>query len=172
MELTDLLPVEDWARLEREIYERSGMRPRVYDTGGVGITDQSIYGNSLCAKIQSIPKAQTFICAVAHNNLAAMAKNQRKPVVEECDAGMIKVVVPIFAGEEFVGAAGACGKLVEEGEVDAFMINRSTGISEEEIEELAGDVESTTRIEMEDLAAFIEKRLNEMVQRRGRTTSP
>ncbi|MFO7948994.1 MAG: hypothetical protein R6U36_01350 [Candidatus Fermentibacteraceae bacterium] len=49
--------------------------------------------------------------------------------------------------------------------MDAFMINRSTGIPEEEIEELAGDVGSTTRIEMEDLAAFIEKRLNEMVQR-------
>jgi ligand-binding sensor protein len=171
MELTDVLPVEDWAELEQEIYERSGMRPRVYNVDGVGITDQSMYGNALCAKIQSIPKAQTFICAVAHNNMAVMARNSREPVVEECDAGLIKVVVPIFVEDEFIGAAGACGKVDEEGEADVFMINRSAEIPEEEIEELAGDVPSTTREAMEELAAFIRTRLAEMIQRRGRERS-
>ena len=165
MQLTDILPLEDWAELEREIHERSGMRPRVYDVDGMGITGQIIYGNPLCARIQTTPKAQTFICAVAHNNLAAMARNSRQPVVEECDAGLIKVVVPIFVGQEFVGAAGACGKLAEEGEVESFMINRSADIPEEEIEELAGDIPSTTWSDMEEFASYIRKRLDEMIRR-------
>lgn len=167
MELTDVLPVEDWAELEREIYGKTGMRPRVYDVEGVGVTDQSMYGNKLCARIQSIPKAQTFICAVAHNNMAVMARNTRGPVVEECDAGLSKIVVPIFAGDEFIGAAGACGKLVEDGEVDAFMINRSSGIPEEEVEELAAEVPSVTRSEVESFAAFIQERLDDRLRHRG-----
>ena len=164
MKLTDVLPVEDWAELEREIYEASGMRPRVYDVEGVGVTDPSVFGNELCARIQSIPKAQTFICAVAHNNMAVMARNTREPVVEECDAGMVKIVVPIFVGDEFVGAAGACGKLAEDGEVDAFMVNRSSDIPEEEVEALAADVPSAPWSEMEALAAFIQDRLSEKLR--------
>jgi len=163
MELKDVLPVEQWAELERDIHEKSGMRPRVYNVDGMGITGQTIYGNGLCSRIQSTPKAQTFICAVAHNNLAAMARNSGKPVVEECDAGLIKIVVPIFVGDEFLGAAGACGKLAEEGEIEAFMINRSGGIPEEEIEELSGDVPSTSWSDMEEFAAYIKKRIDEMI---------
>jgi ligand-binding sensor protein len=168
MKLTDVLPVEEWAELEREIYESSGMRPRVYDVEGVGVTEQSVFGNELCARIQSIPKAQTFICAVAHNNMAVMAKNTGEPVVEECDAGMVKIVVPIFVDGEFIGAAGACGKLADGEEVDAFMVNRSSDIPEEEVEALASNVPSAPRSEMEDLAEFVRGRLDEKLRRRGR----
>ena len=163
MKLTDIYPKEGWAELEQEIWDRFGMRPRVYDTEGVGFTDLSYFGNDLCKEIQSIPKAQTFICAVAHNNMAAMARNTKEPVIEECDAGMIKVVVPIFVGEEFVGAAGACGKLVEGGEVDAFMVNRSSDIPEDRVEELAKTVPATTRKEMEALARFVSERVGKIV---------
>jgi ligand-binding sensor protein len=168
MKLTDVLPVKDCVELEKEIHEASGMRPRVYDVEGVGVTDESVFGNELCARIQSIPKAQTFICAVAHNNMAAMAKNRGEPVVEECDAGMVKIVVPIFVDGEFIGAAGACGKLAEGEEVDAFMVNRSSGIPEEEVEALAAAVPSAPRSEMEALAALIQERLKEKLQRRLR----
>jgi len=163
MELTDVLPREDWAALEREIQEISGMRPRVYNVDGMGITDHSFFGNQLCARIQSISKAQTFICAVAQNNMAMMARNTREPVVEECDAGMVKVVVPIYVDDEFIGTAGCCGKLLEDGEVDAFMIQRSSELPESEIEELAKGVPSTTRGEMDALAAHIVERLEALL---------
>ena len=167
MELTDILPKEKWAALEREIQEISGMRPRVYDVNGMGITDHSFFGNDLCARIQSIPKAQTFICAVAQNNLAVMAQNTRRPVVEECDAGMVKVVVPIFVGDELIGTAGCCGKLLEDGEVDAFMIQRSSDLPEEEIETLAKTVPTATSAEMEALADRIARRLEELLSHRS-----
>lgn len=165
--MTDIQPKERWAELEREIHRRSGMRPRIYDPGGVGITENSICGNPLCEKIQSIPKAQTFICAVAHENLAAMAKKSGEPVIEECDAGMVKIVIPIFSGDRFLGAAGCCGMIMEGGEVDAFMVNRSAGIPEEEVERLASQIETATMEEAESLAAWIAGRVSELVSPRG-----
>jgi ligand-binding sensor protein len=164
MELTDVLDKESWKELEQEIYDRSGMRPRIYDINGMGITGDGVFGNKLCAEIQSIPKAQTFICAVAHNNLAMIAKNTRNPVIEECDAGMIKIVVPIFVSDEFVGAAGGCGKVLEDGEVDTFMVNRASEIPEERVEELTTTVGITNQADMEALADFIAQRITEIVE--------
>jgi len=36
-------------------------------------------------------------------NIAAQAMRSRETVIEECDAGMIKLVVPIFLEDEFIG---------------------------------------------------------------------
>lgn len=155
MKLTDLQPLEKWAAVEEAILRRSGMRARVYDIDGIGITDTSALANDLCREIRSSRKGLTFICAIAHQNLAAMAQNSREPVIEECDAGMIKIVVPIFADGEFVGAAGGCGRLLEGGEVDDFMINKTTGIAEDRVAALARDVDPITAAQAQDLADFI-----------------
>ena len=105
MKLTDLQPLEKWIELEDAIHHRSGMRASVYDIDGVGITGQSQHANDLCPAIRATGKGQTYICAVAHQNMAAMSQNGRSPVIEECDAGMVKIVVPIFAGDEFINIA-------------------------------------------------------------------
>ncbi len=163
MKLTDIQPLEKWAALEAAIRERSGLRARVYDVEGVGITDKSAHANELCPAIRSTAKGLTFICAVAHQNLAAMARNSREPVVEECDAGLIKVVVPIFVEDEFLGAAGGCGLLTEDGEVDDFMINKTTELPEARIAELAAEVGTISTGELEDLTAFISAEVQRLV---------
>lgn len=163
MKLTDLQPLEEWARLETAIREKSGLRARVYDVDGVGITDKSAHANDLCPAIRSTSKGLTFICAVAHQNLAAMARNTREPVIEECDAGLIKIVVPIFVGDVFVGAAGGCGLLAAEGEVDDFMINKTTDLPESEIAELAADIGIISPAELQALTAFIAEEIERLV---------
>ncbi len=163
MKLTDIQPLEKWAALEAAIRERSGLRARVYDVEGVGITDKSAHANELCPAIRSTSKGLTFICAVAHQNLAAMAQNSREPVVEECDAGLIKIVVPIFVEDEFLGAAGGCGLLTEDGEVDDFMINKTTELPEARIAELAAAVGTISTGELEDLTAFISAEVQRLV---------
>ena len=155
MKLTDLQPLETWIELEEAIHRRSGMRASIYDVDGIGITGQSRQANDLCREIRATGKGQTYICAVAHQNMAAMAQNERSPVIEECDAGLLKIVVPIFCGDEFVGAAGGCGLLLEDGEVDDFMINKTTDLPEEKIRRLADGVGAMTQAQAEDLAAFI-----------------
>jgi ligand-binding sensor protein len=96
--------------------------------------------------------------------MAAMARKGNAPVIEECDAGLIKIVVPIFAGDEFIGAAGGCGLLLEDGEVDDFMINKTTDLAEEKIAALAGSVATITPHEAEKLAAFIAGEIERVVK--------
>jgi ligand-binding sensor protein len=164
MKLTDLQPLEKWAALEAAIREKSGLRARVYDVDGVSITDQSAHANDLCPAIRSTSKGLTFICAVAHQNLAAMAQNSREPVIEECDAGLIKIVVPIFVGEEFVGAAGGCGLLMADGEVDDFMINKTTDLPEARIAELAESIGTLSSNDAQALADFITRAIKRVVE--------
>jgi ligand-binding sensor protein len=164
MKLTDLQPLAKWVELEEAIRLRSGMRASIYDIDGIGITGRSRQANDLCREIRATGKGQTYICAVAHQNMAAMAQNGRTPIIEECDAGLLKIVVPIFCGDEFLGAAGGCGLLMEGGEVDDFMINKTTDLPEDQILELAGGVSTMTRAEAEQLAAFIAGEIDRIVK--------
>ena len=156
MELTDILPLEKWIKLEQEINRLSGLDANVFNTKGVRISDVKNWANRLCPAIKDTDKGQTFICAVAHMNLAAIAKNTRKSVIEECDAGIVKLVVPIFIKDEFIGAFGACGLLAEDGEVDSFMINKTTGIDEKKIESLSNDNKTVSKATLMALVPTLE----------------
>lgn len=163
MDLLDLCPLETWTALEDEIYRRSQLNPAVYNTEGIRIQPNHRWPNRLCPEIKAVPKGQSFICAVAHMNLANMARQDRRPVIEECDAGMVKLVVPIFVQDTFLGAAGGCGRVFEEGEVDTFLVNKVTGLEEDRVEELAGGVPSITMEKAQELAAFIQGRVDRIV---------
>jgi len=163
MELTDLLPLEEWMAFEKEIHERFGLDTNVFDTEGIRITPYKAWVNTLCPEIKATDKGQSFICAVAHMNLATMASKSGKPVVEECDAGIAKVVVPIMVEGTFVGAVGACGKCMEDGEVDTFLINKVTGIEDGKLETLSQNVTTISSDTIEELVRFVEKRIQEIV---------
>jgi ligand-binding sensor protein len=163
MELLDVCSLETWAALENEIYRRSELNPAVYNTEGIRIQQNHRWPNRLCPEIKATSKGQSFICATAHMNLAIMARESREPVIEECDAGMVKLVVPIFVEDTFLGAVGGCGKILGDGEVDTFLINKITEIEEERVERLAGEVPSITVQKAQELAAFIEERIGQIV---------
>ena len=164
MKLTDLLPPDAWVELEQEITKQSGLSGNIFDAEGIRITNYRNWGNRLCPEIKANDKGQSFICAVAHQNLAAQAKQTRKPLIEECDAGIAKVVVPILVGDEFLGAACGCGSLLEGGEVDTFLINKITGIDEEEIERLSNDMDFISVEEANALLKYLEKEIKKIVQ--------
>ena len=155
MELTDLLPLDAWKELEEELHRRSGLQASVFDVKGVRITDTKRWANRLCPAIKADDRGQSYICAVAHMNMAAEAAGSGQPVIGECDAGLSKLVVPIFVGDEFLGAAGGCGLLLDDGEVDSFMLNKTLDLPEEKTEALAEGIVSLTTAQMEELADFI-----------------
>jgi ligand-binding sensor protein len=169
MNLTDIAPLERWMELENDINARSGMDANVFDTKGYRISPQKHWANELCPAIKDTDKGQSFICAPAHMNIAAQAMRAGETVIEECDAGMIKMVVPIFVGEEFVGAVGACGMRFEDCEVDAFLVNKMTDIAEERVESLAAHVPSIGRAEAEELGRYIRSRIDEILDSRFRS---
>ena len=158
MDLTALLPLEKWMGLEKEINRRSGLNASVFDINANRVTDFKKWSNDLCPVIKANEKGQTFICATAQQNIAAMAQKTRKSVVEECDAGMVKIVVPVFVNGEFLGSVSGCGLLLADN--GKF----TTGIDEEEIERLSQTIGYIAMEDAEALGLFIAEEINRIVE--------
>lgn len=163
MQLTDLAPLDKWIELEKDIHQKSGLDVNIFDTKGYRISEFKNWANRLCPEIKATDKGQSFICAPAHMNIAALAMRSKQPVIEECDAGMLKLVVPIFLDDKFVGAFGACGFLLDEGEVDSFLVNKMTDISEDSIEELAEGIPGITTEKAKALGQYIMNKIATIV---------
>lgn len=165
MQLTDLQPLEKWIELEKEIHARSGLDASVFNTDGIRITGHKKWANELCPVIKANPKGQTFICSAAHQNIAAEAEKTKKPVIEECDAGMLKIVVPFFLKDQFIGAVGGCGLLLnEEGEIETFLLGKTLEMEEGDLEALAEKVGSLTEQQAEEVCTFISNQLDQIVK--------
>ncbi|MFO7665886.1 MAG: PocR ligand-binding domain-containing protein [Desulfobacterales bacterium] len=162
MTLTDILPLEKWIELEKKIYKRSGLNSNVFDVNGIRISDFQKWPNDLCPTIKANDKGQSFICAVAHMNLAAQARHTGEAVIEECDAGLFKVVYPVFAKGEFLGVVAGCGLLLDGSETDTFLINKITDIDEKKIEKLSIGIERRNRTEIEELACYMKEEVDKI----------
>ncbi len=163
MKLTDIAPLEKWTALEEEIHRQTGMDVNVFDPSGYRISDFKQWVNRLCPEIKATDKGQSFICAPAHMNIAAQAMRTRQPAIEECDAGLVKMVVPIFVDDQFVGAVGACGLLLDDGEVDSFLVNKMTDIDEETVESLAEGIPAVTTAKAREFCRYIEEQIGKIV---------
>ena len=164
MELTDILSVEEWARFEKELSDRFKLNCTVYKADGISVTGKQNFCNKLCPEIKANKDALAAICAPGNQNFMAMAKQTKKAVIDECDAGLLKIAVPIFVGEEFLGTAGGCGVLLGDGEVEDFMVQKTTGLDEEAIETLCRGLGRMTEEEARQAAAVIESRIAELVK--------
>ena len=163
MKLTDIAPLDKWLELEQKINERSGLNASVFNVDGVRITNFKRWANKLCPVIKADEKGQNYICAVAHQNIAAEAERSRKPVIAECDAGLMKMVVPIFANDAFLGVAGGCGYVLGDGEVDTFMVNKTIGLAEEKLKNLSDDVPVMTPEQAQSHTEFIQNEVGQIL---------
>ena len=163
MKLTDIAALNIWMELEKDIHQKSGLDVNVFDTKGYRISEFKNWANRLCPEIKATDKGQSFICAPAHMNIATLAMRSRKVVVEECDAGMLKLVVPIFVNDEYVGAVGACGFLLDDGEVDTFLVNKMTDINEDKVERLTEGMATITTEKADILGQYITNQISKIV---------
>ena len=159
MELTDILSKEEWAQFEKELFDRFHINCTVYNTSGIGVTGKPNWCNRLCPEIKANKNSLAAICAPGNQNFMAQARQTKKSVIGECDAGLTKIAVPIFVEDEFLGTAGGCGLLPKGGDVETFMIEKSMGLSEKEIADLCIGLESMSQEQAESMADFIEKRI-------------
>jgi ligand-binding sensor protein len=164
MKLTDIAPLERWLELEKKINERSGLNASVFDVSGVRITEFKRWANKLCPVVKADEKGQNFICAVAHQNIATEAQRTHKPVIAECDAGLMKIAVPIFVDGEFLGVAGGCGYILGDGEVDTFMVNKTLEIAEEKVIELSDDIPVMTPEQAQSHTFFIQSEIDNIIK--------
>ena len=164
MKLTDVAPQEKWLELEQKINARSGLNASVFDVQGVRITEFKRWANKLCPVIKADEKGQNYICAVAHQNIDAQAVRTQQPVIAECDAGLMKLAVPLFVNGQFLGVAGGCGHILENGEVDTFLVNKTIGITEEKITELSADVPVMTMEQAQAHVQFIQHEVDHIIK--------
>jgi ligand-binding sensor protein len=164
MKLIDIAPLEKWLDLEKKINARTGLNASVFNIEGVRITEFKRWANRLCPVVKADEKGQSYICAVAHQNIAGQAERTQEPVIAECDAGLMKLVVPIFADGEFLGVAGGCGHILEDSEVDSFMVNKTIGMDEEEIKDLSADIPVMTMEQARSHTQFIQEEVNQILK--------
>jgi ligand-binding sensor protein len=164
MKLTDIAPLDKWLELEEKINERTGLNASVFNVDGVRITNFKKWANKLCPIIKANKKGQDYICAVAHQNIAAQAEHSRQPVIAECDAGLMKMVVPIFVNDEFLGVAGGCGYILGNGEVDTFMVNKTIDIPDEKLKNLLDDIPVMTTDEAQSHTGFIQDEVDQILK--------
>lgn len=164
MRLVDILPVKNWVELEKAIYRRSGLNASVFDADGMRITDFKKWANMLCPVVKANRKGQNFICSIAHQNAANQSRNTKRPAIVECDAGLVKYVVPIFVDETFFGTAGGCGKLPHGGEVELFLIHKTTDIDSIDIEILSRSISTIARNKINSIIAFTKNEIDRIVQ--------
>jgi hypothetical protein len=62
----------------------------------------------------------------------------------------------------------ACGLLPEGGEVESFMVEKSMGCSEAQVAELSRDIGTLSDDKAREMAAYIEKRIAEILKRGAR----
>lgn len=163
MKMTDVAPIETWEQLEKEIGERFSINPGVYDIDHKRVTDKADWCNELCPYLRSTPKGISSVCAVAGQNFANGLKNDHKAFAAECDAGLVKVVVPVIKDGELVGAVGGCGCMPPDGEVDCFFLHKVMDESEDKVRELIKSIPVVERTEVDEIVKFVEKRLTEIV---------
>jgi ligand-binding sensor protein len=164
MELLDLCPLETWKSLEKNIREHTGLIAAAFNAAGVRTIPPAEWPNRLCPEIKANSKGQSFICATAHMNIANLAKTKREPVIDACDAGMLKLVVPIFAGDDFVGTVSACGMLLDDSEVDTFFVHKITGMEEAYLRKLATDIPTITVEKAQAVSRFIQGQVEKIVE--------
>ncbi len=156
MQMPDLLTKEQWTDFEKSLHRDWGVNASVYDDAGFTFTGFKNFINPLCREIKAHPEGIQAICSVAHQHMAKQARETGKTVIEQCDAGLLKICTPVFIGDEFVGVVGGCGRLPEGEEVETFTVEKAINIPLEKVEALAGEVPGVTMDKAGEMAAYLE----------------
>ena len=162
MKLTDLMPVEKWVALQEELHERFALNADIMNKDGKRLAGNT-WGNELCRSIRGDAKGFGAICAPSGQMFLHLMQTGKKPFAEECDAGMLRISVPIIHEGELVGAVGGCGLIPEDGEIEEYMVDMSTGMTEEEISALAAEVGVASEDRVQEIFDFIQGKIAEAV---------
>ena len=96
-------------------------------------------------------------------NIANMAQATGKPAIEECDAGMLKLAVPIFVNEAFIGTVSGCGLLLDDGEIDTYLVSKVTEMEEAPLKELAVGIPAMSMEKARSISRYIQERVDQIV---------
>ena len=163
MEITDLASRKQWVAFAEQLHERFNMNCTIYDASGISVTGEPRWCNRFCPRAKGNADFLTTVCASGNQNFMAQAARTKKPVIGECDAGLLKIAVPVYSNGEFLGTAGGCGRLPQGGKIETFVIEKTLGIGETEIADLTDGLETMTNQQAEEMVAFVERHVAQLM---------
>ena len=164
MTLLDLLTVEEWNEFSKQMHQKYGISFGISDTAGARVSTYANWCNQLCPEIKSNPQSLAAVCAVAAQHFTDRTRQSREPEIDFCDIGLLKIAVPIFVGDTFLGTAGGCGFLSESGEVDAFMIGKVMGWDAPKVADFTTDLVPMSQARANEMVADVSSRIAAIVK--------
>ena len=144
MKLLDIFAVEEWDKLLGSFKTVVGIAPITFDAAGAPVTTPC-FTCEACRMIKSTAEGAKR-CKEGHVKMVAEAKLSRKALVKFCHAKFLKVTIPIFSGEEFLGITGGCNILPENATIeDDFYIRLGSQIGLDG-EKLAAEVRKAKKV--------------------------
>jgi ligand-binding sensor protein len=150
---------EQWQELLEEARSAVGMPAALLDPNNA-ILQAAGERNQLCTEIRSRKESLPVICGQSQKFMAETARTQKAPLVELCEGGLAKLVVPIFRAQDYVGCVTTCGSLLPETEVEAFLIQKASGMSEGEVAAMAKEIPGVKKEDLERLGEDLFRRVN------------
>jgi ligand-binding sensor protein len=155
----DLHSREIWQELLDEMQSSLGLPASLVGPDNI-ILQSSGERNELCQEIRGREKALPVICGQSQQFMAKLAQSQKNFVLELCEAGMAKLVVPVFRDQEYLGTVTACGCLLPGTEIERYLIEKTADIDENTIAETAAKVPIVRKEKIQNLAEDLYRRLN------------
>jgi ligand-binding sensor protein len=150
---------ETWQELLDKAQSAVGMPAALLDQNNA-ILQSSGERNELCLEIRSRKESLPVICGQSQKFMAETARTQKAPLVEICEGGLAKLVVPIFRDQNYLGCVTACGSVLPETEVETFLISKATGMGEDAVAAMGKKVPFVKKEDLEKLGEDLFRRLN------------
>ena len=150
MRVYDIRSPEEWQNILDDVCQASGMPAALVDAKSV-VLQSSGKRCPLCAKIRSINESLSFICAQTQQFMVETSRTSRKPVIDACEAGMLKFLIPLFLDGEFAGSVTVCGCSFPGEEIEVFGISQVTKMKEDEIISLVKQVPEIEQAKVDEI---------------------
>ena len=158
MELTDIMPIEKWKQLVEDIYTGFGFNGTAYYINNTILVKSDGWANKICPAIKA--GDSRVVCATAQQRASQKAQEEKVTVIEECDAGFTKFLIPIFVNNELIGMIGGCGCLSGDTEIDSFYVSKLLKKEEEGIEDLLNTVRHITKDKLEEAISYVQGQID------------
>jgi ligand-binding sensor protein len=139
MDVYDMRSKEEWQKTLDHVFRELDMPAALLDNKNI-ILQTSGERNALCLAIRSNNEALPLICGQTQQTMAKQAETTKAPVIDACNAGLSKFVIPLFVADEWVGSFTACGSSIPYEDIEDFIIGQSTKMSEKDIGRLKQQV--------------------------------
>jgi len=159
MELTDIMALERWKIIADQLHEKFGFNGTVYKKDNSVLVKSDGWANKVCPAIKS--GDSVFVCSSAQQRLSKIAQEKKDCVVDECDAGFIKFLMPLYVSNEFAGMIGGCGCLAENTEIDAFHISKL--LKKEDITDILSSTKHIPKDKISEAIQFVQKQARKIV---------